>query len=91
MAERAVDAIAPGGIPSLENAMNEGSEVIASAIARALGCHPSNIPLRVMCGELPRPSRRAKHGFRWRLEDIRRVNSALADALEHKTRIQAAP
>jgi hypothetical protein len=53
-----------------------------SAIACALGIHSSNIPRRVMVGELPKPVRELGYGgWRWRLGDIILLNPPLAAAI----------
>jgi hypothetical protein len=55
-------------------------EITATAIATAMGINKTNIPRRVLKGELPAPARilTGIGGFRWRLSDIHRVNPALA-------------
>jgi hypothetical protein len=63
--------------------LNQNVEVSAVRIARALDCHQSHIPRRVLTGELPAPARRlCPTGFRWNLSDIRQLDPALAARIE---------
>jgi len=65
----------------MKNSSNDSIDAIT--IARALGCHQSNVPHKVLTRTIPLPARQGRQiGFYWRLSDIAEINPDLARRIQ---------